>query len=211
MKKLWLWIIICLSVIVLTVGALAIYENTISPPMMIKKPALYLYPETDMGVDVNLHLTGDLVVDIPDYNDGWNVFVTKEGLINNEYDYLFYEATLKKISLPDEGWIVRSDNLESWFKKTLPELGLNEKETSQFMEYWLEELDEDSYYEVKLFSQEFLDENLGLEIIPQPDTIIRLNFYFKPVDKQIELSPPIIDTPDRIGFTVVEWGGVLAN
>ncbi|MFZ1627276.1 MAG: hypothetical protein WAT81_05785 [Candidatus Moraniibacteriota bacterium] len=40
-------------------------------------------------------------------------------------------------------------------------------------------------------------------------TVIRRNFYFKPLESQIILEQPNIITPERKGFTVVEWGGLL--
>jgi len=63
--------------------------------------------------------------------------------------------------------------------------------------------------EIKLLDKEFLKENMNLLITPTPDTIIRLEFYFKPISKKISINEPIVITPKRTGFTVVEWGGIL--
>jgi hypothetical protein len=41
--------------------------------------------------------------------------------------------------------------------------------------------------------------------------MIRLEFYFKPIKSNMKLQEPVITTPERKGFTVVEWGGVLDN
>ncbi|MCD4704933.1 hypothetical protein K8R66_02550 [bacterium] len=90
-------------------------------------------------------------------------------------------------------------------------LGLNQKESIQFKKYWLKELEEANYYEIKILEKLFLDENMNLIITPKPDTLIRLNFYFKPHSEKIELNEPTIETPKRNGFTVVEWGGLLDN
>ncbi len=176
-----------------------------------RKPAIYLYPIEDMDIQVQVDVKGFLYNDIPDYHDGWDVFVTKDGIIDGVYDYLFYEALLWKIDIPEEGWVVEYDELEGWFELNLPILGLNEKETGQFIEYWMEELPQAKYYEVKLFDREFVDENMTLSIDPAPDTVIRLLFYFKPLEKEISLQEPTIVTPTRDGFTVVEWGGILGE
>ena len=53
--------------------------------------------------------------------------------------------------------------------------------------------------------------NMNLIIDPKPDTIIRLDFYFKPIKEIVKIKEPIIITPTRNGFTVVEWGGILDN
>jgi hypothetical protein len=88
---------------------------------------------------------------------------------------------------------------------------LNDKEIAQFKDYWMKELTEANYYEVKILGDQFLKENMNLIINPKPDTIIRLNFYFKPHSEKIEMEEPTIKTPQRTGFTVVEWGGLLDN
>jgi len=54
-----------------------------------------------------------------------------------------------------------------------------------------------------------LEENMKLNISPKPDTLIRLEFYFQQLDSRIEIVEPEIETPEREGFVVVEWGGVL--
>ncbi len=208
MNKILLGILISVAVLILALGALIIYEASFAT---IKKPAVYLYPIEDSVIKVQLEINGKLILDIPEYNLGWEVFVTKEGIIENQYDYLFYEAKLKKIDLPNNGWIVKSEDLDSWFETNLIKLGLNQKEKDQFKDYWLKELPESNYYEIKLLEDSFLKENMNLIVFPHPDTLIRLNFHFKPIKENIDLSEPIIVTPERNGFTVVEWGGMVDN
>ncbi|OGF32311.1 hypothetical protein A2223_03240 [Candidatus Falkowbacteria bacterium RIFOXYA2_FULL_35_8] len=200
-----MWILIILAVLGVSVVAIVEYESK----QTFKKPAIYLYPTEDSFINVKLDVNGKIIQDIPKYENGWNVFVTKDGVIEDKYDYLFYEAKLKSKQLPNEGWIVEYSNLENWFDVNLIKLGLNQKEASQFKEYWLVELPKSDYYEIKLFDQSFLKRNMNLIISPQPDTLIRLNFHFKPLKEQIEIAEPQIVIPERNGFVVVEWGGVL--
>jgi len=47
---------------------------------------------------------------------------------------------------------------------------------------------------------------MGLSIDPKPETIIRVMLTFSPYQHAIELASPLIETPIRSGFTVVEWG-----
>jgi hypothetical protein len=177
-------------------------------PMPVKKPAVYLYPEQDMNIKVTLSVNGIITKTEPYYNSVWDVFATKNGIINDKYDYLFYEADLNKIELPDEGWVVEYGNLENWFDKYLPALGLNKKETEQFKEYWLKDLKKENYYEIRLLDYNFLNENMKLMVSPKPQTLIRLNFYFKPLKEKTNLKEPEITKKERKGFTVVEWGGI---
>lgn len=179
------------------------------PEMTVKKPAVYLYPEKNSRVSVALKVNGEIVASEPAYpKNGWSVDVEPSGLINGRFDYLFYENTLNKIEIPKEGWIVDYADLSSWFDKNLIRLGLNEKEKVQFKEYWLNELKPANFYEIKLLSDQFLAENMQLKIDPKPDTVIRRNFIFKPLEEKIEIEEPNIATPVRNGFTVIEWGGV---
>ena len=178
-------------------------------PPGVKKPAIYLYPLQESKVSVAVDLKGIITKSEPNYYKGWEVVAEPSGLINGKYDYLFYEAQLEQLQLPEEGWVVEYKELENWFDLNLKNLGLNKKEISQFKEYWLAELPFARYYEVKLLGDSFLKGNMNLVIDPKPTTIIRRNFYFKPIESKITLKQPNIITPERKGFTVVEWGGLL--
>jgi len=182
-------------------------ENPVKP-QPVKKPAIYLYPENTLNVKVNVTVNGTLTSSEPLYSNGWDVTATPEGIIDGKYDYLFYEADLYTMELPDEGWIVEYSELEKWFDDYLPKLGLNGKETEQFKEYWLKDLKEANYYDIRLLGNNFLEDNMKLTIIPEPQTIIRVNFYFKPLDEKIVIKEPVITEKERKGFTVVEWGGI---
>ena len=179
------------------------------PTLTIDKPAIYLYPLKKQYIDVNLSINGKIIKSIPDYNNGWYVLVDTNGTIESKYDYLFYENTLKKVSLPKEGWIKESKELAIWFDGILKELGLNDKETMQFKEYWLERLKGDKLYKIKLFTRDFLDKNMTLIVSPKPDTTIRVIFSFEEITKKESIKEPIIITPKRVGFTLLEWGGMI--
>ncbi|MCE1164762.1 MAG: hypothetical protein LWX07_05085 [Bacteroidetes bacterium] len=186
-------------------------SDTSTHHTVVKKPAVYLYPESNMNVSVKVFVNGHLTVTEPEYGNGWNVNVTPEGIIDGKYDYLFYEAALNKTELPDEGWVVEYSRIEKWFDETLPALGLNKKETEQFKDYWLKDLKKANYYEIRLLGNEFLENNMRLDITPAPQTILRLNFHFKPAAVKTELKAPEIKKVERKGFTVIEWGGINFN
>lgn len=186
-------------------------KQYINEPQPVKKPAVYLYPLEKSKIKVKVEVNGKLTLTEPLYENGWDVNVTPDGTIENKYDYLFYEADLNKIELPEEGWLVEFKKLENWFDEYLPKLGLNLKEKDQFKEYWLKDLKKANYYEIKILDNNFLKENMNLVISPEPQTLIRLNFYFKPIFEKKEIKNPEINTPERNGFTVVEWGGINAG
>lgn len=177
-------------------------------PMPVKKPAVYLYPTEQMNVSVKVNVNGKLTYTDPEYNTGWNVNAMPSGMIDNKYDYLFYEADLNKVELPNEGWVVEYGKLKEWFEEYLPKLGLNKKETEQFEEYWLAKLRKAKYYDIRILDNKFLSENMDLVIEPKPESLLRLNFFFKPLSSRKELKTPTIKEFTRKGFTVVEWGGI---
>lgn len=173
------------------------------------KPAIYLYPEETMEINVSLSINGEITKSEPEYNNGWEVIVEPGSIIENSYEYLFYEARLNYLATPDEGWCVEYGDLELWMNCKLEELGLNEKESIEFKDFWLEVLPIARYYEIKLLSKEYLDLHMGLIIDPTPDIIIRVMLTFSPKQHAVELATPLIMTPLRSGFTVVEWGGFI--
>ena len=63
---------------------------------------------------------------------------------------------------------------------------------------------------LQLMMIDWLDEIEAMEIDPKPDTVLRIRFLFFPLDDKIETIPPEIAVPpERQGFTVVEWGGLI--
>ncbi|MHA1985989.1 MAG: hypothetical protein ACW98D_05050 [Promethearchaeota archaeon] len=177
--------------------------------VIVRKPAIYLYPQETSKIKVSLSINGEITVSEPEYNNGWDVVVEPGGNIEGNYDYLFYEARLNYLKTPDDGWCVEYEYLELWMNTTLKELGLNEKESKDFKDFWLDFLPIANFYEIKLLSKEYLDLNLGLLIDPKPETIIRVILTFFPYQNAVEIDTPLIKTPIRSGFTVVEWGGFM--
>ncbi|WP_353686239.1 hypothetical protein [Thermodesulfovibrio sp. 3462-1] len=183
------------------------------PLPVVKKPAIYLYPEKTEKVEITLNPEGNITKTIPHYNGKWSVTVNPDGIIDGKYQYLFYEVELSKpVVPPDEGWVVYRKDLSSWFDKYLSKLGLNSREIKDFKEYWMAELQKhpDDYYEIKLLTDDFLSKNLQVKIEPEPDTFIRVILHFKPIfGNPKTLKEPAIKTPERRGFTAVEWGGIM--
>lgn len=198
-------------------------EENINPWLSpLCKPAIYLYPENKTDVDVKIAPKGKLTLTIPNYpNDGWKVTAYPDGKIiadNKTYDYLYYEARIPNGLIEEkvkQGSVIKYQETENTLKSILPNLGLNEKETREFLDYWLKALPKSNYYFVGVVPQSLLDEVSPLNINPKPDRVIRVALYFKPLDSSTNL-PNLPNLPnwsnlsnliERNGFTVVEWGG----
>lgn len=169
-------------------------------------PDIYLYPEEDMNVHVELGFPdgGKVLKSEPEYGDGWDVFVTKDGIIDNRYGYLFYEALTPDINNNDRGWVYSMGELSDKLPKLLYDYGFEGREIGDFMEFWLPLLDKSPYY---AFYPQEVDEMISLEIKPRPESVLRVLFYVEPLNGRISLPAPSIGQRfERNGFTAVEWG-----
>ncbi|MFH2049163.1 MAG: hypothetical protein ABIJ12_06930 [bacterium] len=175
-------------------------------PCQVDAPNIYLYPETESNVSVTLDFPNGGYVNKsePIYNDGWNVNVTPEGLIDGEYDYLFYKAILPTQPNTNEGWLLTRANLEAEFRTILAEHGFVGREIDDFVEYWVPLLNDAPYYGV--YPQD-VESFVELNISPQPENTLRVFLLVLPYEQPITIPVPREhDNFIRDGFTVVEWG-----
>ena len=182
------------------------------------KPVIYLYPKKAQKVRVKVEPKGGVTESIPDYDKGWTVFATSESELTDlnpkaargteTYPYLYWESkdNGEEIDM-SEGFVVETKKLKSFFEEKLKILGLNDKEIADFVEYWIPELQGKKYVFITFHSQEKINKDAPLTISPKPDSVIRVYFDHKKVDKKISVKEQTLTTPERKGFTVVEWGG----
>ncbi len=176
------------------------------------KPVIYLYPtEDNTPVSVKLEYNGDLTELIPEFSEEnvWNVTADKNGQITfagNKYDYLFWEGAPKFSYDFYAGFCVKGSDTELFLKEKLPQLGLNESETKEFIEFWVPQMEKNTYNMISFQSKAY-NKNAKLTVTPQPDSIIRVFMAWYPTDKYIKINPQVLEAPARKGFTVVEWGG----
>ena len=201
------------------------------------KPAIYLYPNSATAINVKVRPAGFLTYTSPVYDDskGWNVKaypggnlewldssvgINSKGEINstNHYPYLYYESKIhdSMIEKPTEGFIVKYQNLEQFYKQNLPLYGLNEKETNDYIEYWKNVLPESPYYQIGLMNPANIEAIEPLAITPAPDSLLRLRLYYEPISEKDALekmktiiAPEVDKTFSRSGFSVIEWGGMV--
>jgi len=176
----------------------------------VDKPNIYFYPEQECVVDVHIKPNGKITKSIPEYGNGWNVTVTSQGLIDDQYNFLFYEAKVN-VNTPEEGWCVAKADLKTFFSKLLLEYGLNQTEINDFIEYWTERLTDSQYYTVHPLINNDIDPVCPISIDPKPDNLLRLWFVFIPQKENVKLPAPVVSAFQRNGFHVVEWGGILHN
>ncbi|MFC1543125.1 hypothetical protein ACFL4K_01140 [Candidatus Neomarinimicrobiota bacterium] len=182
------------------------------PPVIVRKPNIYIYPESDLylSVRIELPLGGEITQSDPEYRDGWEVFVDTEGIIDHQYSCLFYECDVPDVFQRTEGWIVKQKDLTEFFQGNMEEYGFIEGEIQDFLEYWIPVLDANSYYEIFPQRKEILNQVVRLEFSHQPESILRLFYLINGTDNPAyELTTLETTGFTRQGFTVVEWGGIL--
>ena len=177
-----------------------------------EKPILYFYPEEDTIVSAKLELNGQLTCTYPEHGtDGWeNYLVKPDGTLisqdGGEYYALYWEGEIDAPMDFTKGFCVEGSRTADFLAEILPCLGLNAREANEFIIYWLPQM-QGSAYNLISFQTDAYTDNAKLILSSEPDTLIRVFMAWKAVDQPIEIEPQTIVTPERIGFTVVEWGG----
>ena len=98
-------------------------------------------------------------------------------------------------------------SIVSFLEEKLAILGLTERETEEFIIYWLPKLEANKYIYIKFATTDEINTNMPLEISSSPDTVIRVLMTFKGLESPINVKEQQLETPNRIGFVAVELGG----
>ncbi|MGI6254285.1 MAG: hypothetical protein ACOYJZ_01505 [Acutalibacter sp.] len=174
------------------------------------KPVIYLYPEEETDVTVQLHYDGKLTCTYPAYNDGWSVTASPDGTLTDAdgqtYNYLYWEG---KDSIDydfSQGYCVAGRDTAAFLEDALSQLGLTRQEANEFIVYWLPRMEANPYNLISFQSDAYTD-GAQLSIDPAPDTLLRVFMAWKPLEVPVEVPAQELTAPERDGFTVVEWGG----
>lgn len=199
-------------------GWLRIYDevnnkHTVYFEAYVDKPVIYLYPEEETDVHVELELIGsDLSTTYPRYNNGWDVTAYPDGRLLNKADgthhrYLFWDSENSRIRFDlSKGFCVAGSDTESFLREKLTYMGLTEDEMNEFIVYWLPRMEHNAYNLITFQGEAYTD-SAKLDITPQPDSLCRIFMVYTPLDEAVEIEPQQLETFERKGFAVVEWGG----
>ncbi len=182
-----------------------------------KKPVIYLYPEQETDVHVELELTeADLNTTYPKYNNGWDVVAYPDGTLLNKADgshhkYLFWDAVNCRTKFDfSTGFCIAGSDTESFLKEKLTYMGLTEEEMNDFIVYWLPLMEHNAYNLIS-FQGDAYTNSAKLNITPSPDSECRIFMAYVPLDDAVDIEPQQLETFERKGFLVVEWGGAEIN
>lgn len=180
------------------------------------KPIIYIYPDKDMDVSIKLTNPNDLTTTYPKYDKEWKVKALTDGTLidknNKKYYALYWESSNnKKNSIKNDGFIVKGEDSATFLEEKLKVLGLNYKESNEFIMYWLPKLEENKYNYIRFQTMNEINNNMGMIINPKPDTLIRVRMEYKGLNKKIKIKEQTLKSISRKGYTVVEWGGTNIN
>jgi hypothetical protein len=196
-------------------GAMVLSFASAGGGAVLRKPVIYLYPERETEVRVELELVGaTLVAAYPRYQSGgWAVVASPDGSLTDArtgkpYSYLFWEA---RRDVPydldvSRSFCVAGPDVEAFLERSLATLGLEGKEVNDFIVYWLPVLERNAYNLISFLEEEYTD-TARLRVAPAPDTLIRVFMAFRGADAFVHTSPVPLRAVTRKGFTVLEWGG----
>lgn len=206
------------------------------------KPVLYLYPPQPTQVNVKFAAPMNLDITIPQYSEGWKVLANPNGTLidlqsqltdckkinyerkgseyakqacsDHTYPYLYWagQSLIGHYPSIDEGWVVERNELSNFLNFKLGEIGLNEKEKNDMLEYWLPEIlnKNTPYYKISFLQTQQMNNLAPLSIMPKPDVLFRIFLDYVPLNSwpNQTIQPQILNKITRKGFTVVEWGGL---
>jgi hypothetical protein len=179
---------------------------------MVYKPNIYLYPTytTKMNVSMSLPQGGCICESDPQYPAQWqNIKVKPSGSINNQYDFLFYEAMLPDQWQYESGWSVKMNDLEMFFRENMAEYGFVDHEINDFIDYWIPKLQDSPYYNIYPQHTEKINGLVELNISKIPNSVLRLFYVIKAAPEKEDMPVPDIPAFDAKGFAVREWGVIL--
>ncbi len=211
MKKLFLAL-----AIIFMVALVACEDNGVNPDPeedIALKPVIYLYPEEETEVTVNLDYNGEFIFTYPEYNGGWEVTAYPDGTITHngrEYSYLFWDGNNNFDLDLSKGFVVKGEDTEEFLVEKLAYLGLTPTEYNEFIVFWLPKMVGNEYNLIS-FQQEAYTDNAVLTIEPTPDSVQRVFMAFKALDEKIEIEEQVLQPFTREGFSVIEWGGTQVS
>lgn len=177
------------------------------------KPVLYLYPEKETDVTVTFAHPEYLTTTYPKYINSWKVKVSPNGDMydsNGKYYYALYwdETRYSEVDFK-EGFYVDGRNAIKFLEEKLTIIGLSAKERNEFIMYWLPIMENNGknlvYFELTK------ERELGNKLIinPKPDSLLRVSIHIKKVNQKVNIKEEKLETFKRVGFTAVEWGGMV--
>jgi len=184
------------------------------------KPIIYAYNNKEIETKIEMELTGELTFSYPEYEEGWDVVVKKEGLslIKNKtktYPYLFWEGETPGLNFQSsnsnfQGFQINTDSTIQFLENQCGLFGFNQIETTDFITFWAPRIQQHEVAKIEFLLDKQYDVIGKLKVTPKPDNTRRLYIFFQgsdDFDPSLQYEQVDIEPFSRNGFTILEWGG----
>lgn len=202
-----------LNIIIIIFALGFLYLDSTPYLTSMDKPIIYLYPEIESEVKVELEYPEKITCSYPKYTIGWNVNAEPNGNLKdldtgkNLYALYYESENVVKFKVEEDGFIVKGEDTAEFLEEKLSILGLTDREAEEFIVYWLPKLEINKYNYIRFATEEEINKNMPVKIEPNPETLIRVLMTYKGLNKPIQVNEQKIETTERKGFVAVEWGG----
>ncbi|MDX1350881.1 MAG: hypothetical protein R3279_11560 [Putridiphycobacter sp.] len=187
-----------------------------------EKPVVYLYSAKPTKTTITLSPVGQLAFTYPTYQNNWQVETVLNGHIKDLktgklHPYLFWEANQPQMNFDKkngiiEGFTVKTDTIIPFLENQLALLGLNSTESTDFITYWAPRLQKKDFAIIQFRVNQQYDSVFGhIQSSTQLNYQLRVGMLFEVFNHQptVDILPPKYALEvDRIGFGLVEWGGI---
>lgn len=183
-------------------------------PVAVRKPVIYLYPEEETDVRVEVEIDGEFVAVYPAMGaNGWEVTAKPDGALidratGRRHRYLFWEGTSAGFKIdPARAFCVAGADSAGFLERACDRFALTGEECGDFVTYWLPELGKHAYNVVQFVDEAEYGAYARMRVEPRPDTVVRQFMIFRGSETPVAVGSPELPQRARSGFTVVEWGG----
>lgn len=190
------------------------FRPGVRPPIAVRKPVLYFYPERPTQLHVQVELDGDFIATYPHKpSGGWTVTAHPDGTLHDpgtgrSHRYLFWEGTSAAFELdPARAHLVPGADAAPFLERACADYALRDEECTDLITYWLPALAANPYNLVEFVDEARYGAYARLQIDPAPDALIRLFIIFRASEHPVPVGAPLLAQRRRGRFTAVEWGG----
>ena len=185
----------------------------------VEKPVIYLYAKEPTSFSIELKPVGELTFTYPEYKSKWMVTANEQGQLTSDfkkYPYLFWEAKQKRLNFKGdangmEGFYLKTDTLVNFLEIQLEMLGLNNRESTDFITYWGPRMKAYQYVAVQFWIDDmYAAEIAEINVQPKPEAVRRVFMVFRGVNEDMNVDYFIPQKWNRFirkDLTLIEWGG----
>lgn len=124
-----------------------------------------------------------------------------------EYPYLFWEADSDAGYEIAEGWCIKGGETVSFLEGKLTELGLDARETADFITYWAPQMTGNKYNLISFLGTDPDDTYNSAFPLTADIPARRILMVWEAVDTPVDLVPQEIPPFIHDGTYIIEWGG----